>query len=142
LGLPAADEAAVLEGTGLCWTGACLPGVTLDELAEIARAHADVKVTVLRDLTSEQFLDHLRQSNDPARRYTINFSRAPIFGEGGGHHSPIAGYLEDEDMVLVLDVNALYEPWLIERERLFEAMDTVDGMSDAKRGLLLIEAAR
>lgn len=137
LGLPAADEDALLDGTGYCQTGGCFLGLTLDELAEVARAHADTKVTVLRDLSAEEFHEHLRRSNDPRYRYVINFSRSPIFGKGVGHHSPIAGYLEEEDEVLVIDVNEDYKPWLVERERLFAAMDTYDG--DLKRGLLLIE---
>jgi hypothetical protein len=58
-------------------------------------------------------------------------------GAGTGHHSPIGGYLEAEDLVFVLDVNRDYQPWLIERARLFAAMDTWDG--NKKRGLLLIE---
>jgi hypothetical protein len=45
--------------------------------------------------------------------------------------------LEAEDLVFVLDVNERYKPWLIQRQRLFSAMDTLDG--DKKRGLLLIE---
>lgn len=53
--------------------------------------------------------------------------------------SPIGGYLEAEDIVFGLDVNERYEPWLIERERLFSAMDTIDSDGDKKRGLLLIE---
>jgi hypothetical protein len=79
----------------------------------------------------------MRQANDPNRRYIINFSREQIFGAGVGHHSPIGGYLESEDLVFVLDVNRHYQPWLIERTRLFSAMNTFDGKS--KRGLLLIE---
>ena len=70
---------------------------------------------------------------------SINFSREPIFGTGAGHISPIGGYLEAEDLVFVLDVNEDYKPWLVERERLFSAMDTIDGDGDKKRGLLLIE---
>jgi hypothetical protein len=61
----------------------------------------------------------------------------PIFGDGVGHHSPIGGYLEAEDLVLVLDVNKKFQPWLVESTRLFSAMNTLDG--DKKRGLLLIE---
>ena len=49
----------------------------------------------------------------------------------------IGGYLESEDLVFVLDVNQQYRPWLVERVRLFSAMNTFDG--NAKRGLLLIE---
>jgi hypothetical protein len=137
LGDPASTEGAVLAGTGRCWTGFCFLGLTLDELADVARAHAGRKVTVLRDLTPEEFREHLRRSNDPAQRYVVNFSRAAIFGEGVGHHSPIGGYLEAEDLVFVLDVSSRFQPWLVERQRLFSAMDTRDG--EKKRGLLLIQ---
>jgi hypothetical protein len=58
---------------------------------------------------------------------------------GGGHHSPIAGYLADQDLVLVLDVNRKYGPWLVQSARLYDAMNTVDTGSGKKRGLLLIE---
>ena len=137
LGEPAIDEQKVLKGTGRCWSGFCIMGLTLDELAEVARANSNRKVTVLRDLTPEMFREHLRRSNDPARRYTINFHRKEIFGSGAGHHSPIGGYLEAEDLVFILDVNQTFRPWLIERNRLFSAMNTMDG--DKSRGLLLIE---
>lgn len=137
LGNAAINEDDVLKGTGRCWSGFCFLGLTLDELAEVARANSTRRITVLRDLTPAEFREHLRKSNDPARRYIINFSRKSIFGSGAGHHSPIGGYLESEDSVFVLDVNRAFRPWLIERERLFDAMNTFDG--DKKRGLLLIE---
>jgi hypothetical protein len=137
LGEPTTTEGKVLAGTGRCWTGFCILGLTLDELADVARAHTGRKITLLRDLTEEQFREHLRRSNDPSRRYIVNFSRKPIFGGGVGHHSPIGGYLEAEDLVFILDVNQRYQPWLVERKRLFDAVNTFDG--DRKRGLLLIE---
>ncbi len=112
-------------------------GLTLDELAEVARRHTKRTVTVLRDLTPDTFHELLRHANDPGRRYIVNFSREPIFGAGGGHHSPIGGYLEAEDLVFVLDVNLDFQPWLVEGRRLFAAMDTFDG--EKKRGLLQIE---
>jgi len=127
----------VLAGTGRCWTGVCLFGLTLDELADVARVHTSRKITLLRDLSEEQFRDHVYRSNDPARRYIVNFSRERIFGAGVGHHSPIGGYLEAEDLVFILDVNPDYQPWLVERKRLFEAVNTLDGKKT--RGLLLIE---
>ena len=92
---------------------------------------------VLRDLNEEEFREHLRRSNGPGRRYIVNFSREQIFGAGVGHYSPIGGYLEAEDLVFILDVNSNYQPWLVERQRLFAAVNTFDG--DKKRGLLLIE---
>ena len=137
LGDAATTEGEVLAGTGRCWTGFCIIGLTLDELADVARANTGRKVTVLRDLSEEEFREHLRRSNDPGRRYIVNFSRKHIFGSGAGHHSPIGGYLEPEDLVFILDVNRAFQPWLVERARLFGAVNTLDG--DKKRGLLLIE---
>jgi hypothetical protein len=130
-------EGKVLAGTGRCWTGVCVFGLTLDELADVARTNTSRKVTVLRDLSEEEFRGHLRRSNDPRRRYIVNFNRKRIFGAGVGHHSPIGGYLEPEDLVFVIDVNRDYQPWLVGGTRLFEAVNTLDG--DQKRGLLLIE---
>jgi hypothetical protein len=137
MGEEESTESEVLEGTGMCWTGFCIMGLTLDELATVARKHRERQVSLLRDITADEFLEHMKRSNDPGRRYVINFTREKIFGSGVGHHSPIGGYLEAQDLVLVLDVNEDYKPWLVERERLFAAMDTFDG--DNKRGLLLIE---
>ncbi len=133
----AKTESDVLAGTGRGRTGFCLFGPTLDELADVARARTTRKVTVLRDLALDEFREHLRRSNDASRRYVINFRRREIFGAGGGHFSPIAGHLEAEDLVFVLDVNRKFRPWLVEGRRLFEAMNTLD--RDKKRGLLMIE---
>ncbi|HEY4159008.1 MAG TPA: phytochelatin synthase family protein [Polyangiaceae bacterium] len=134
------DQSAILEGTGVSTVGGVLlGGLTLDQLAEIAQKKLGKRVTVLRDLDLAAFREQLRQSNDPARRYVINFTRGPLFATGGGHHSPIAGYLVDEDLVFVLDVNKKYGPWLVKSERLYQAMNTVDRSAKKKRGLLLIE---
>jgi hypothetical protein len=136
-GEPADTEKKVLAHTTKCWSGICFFGLSLDELADVTRTATKRSVTVLRDLTPEAFRDELRHVNEPSRRYVINFSRAPIFGSGVGHHSPIGGYLEAEDLVLVLDVNEKFKPWLVKSSRLYDAMNTVDG--DKKRGLLRIE---
>ncbi|HEY1086896.1 MAG TPA: phytochelatin synthase family protein, partial [Archangium sp.] len=103
--------------------------------AEATRASAPTwKVDVVRPGSLEAFREELRALGD--RRLIINFHRRPLFGRGGGHHSPIGGYLEEEDLVFVLDVNADYQPWLVSSARLFEAMDTVDSSSNEKRGLV------
>lgn len=138
-GVAAENEGAVLDGSGYCRLGMCFMGLTLDQLAEVARRKTTKNVTVLRDLTPDQFRAELLASNDATRRYVVNFTRKAIFGAGGGHHSPVGGYLEDADLVLVLDVNHDFQPWLIERARLFAAIDTVDSSSGKKRGLLKIE---
>ena len=137
-GRAVADEGEVLDRGGVCPMGMCMAGLTLDELAQLARDAGAMDVELHRDMNPQGFRELLRQANDPAKRVVVNFHRKPIFGTGGGHHSPIGGYLEAEDLVLVLDVNESYGPWLIERERLFAAVDTLDG--EQKRGLLVIGA--
>jgi hypothetical protein len=136
----AGDQASILQATNVSAVMGFLPGgVTLDQLAAIAKQKLGRQVTVLRDLDRASFREHLRHANDLSRRYVVNFTRGPLFGTGGGHHSPIAGYLADRDLVLVLDVNKAYGPWLVKADRLYEAMNTLDNTSQRKRGLLMIE---
>ena len=69
----------------------------------------------------------------------MNFHRGPLFARGGGHHSPIGGYLEAEDLVFVLDVNDAYDPWLAPVSRLLEAVSVVDTATGHTRGVVSIE---
>ncbi|MDQ3033828.1 MAG: phytochelatin synthase family protein [Myxococcota bacterium] len=137
----AADQAHVLEGTSITTIAGILPGgITLDQLADLARTRLPERaVTVHRDLDLASFRALMRRANDPDVRVIVNFHRGPLFARGGGHHSPIGGYLEDEDLVFVLDVNDDYDPWLARTERLFAAIDTVDPTSGLERGVLVIE---
>lgn len=137
-GHDAATPQAMIEGTSLCRFGICLGGISLDELQALMSQRTCSSVDLLRDLSLPAFREQLRHTNEEGIRYTINFDRGPLFGRSGGHHSPIGGYLEDEDLVLVLDVNDKYHPWLVRSERLFAAMNTVDGSSGKRRGLLRI----
>jgi hypothetical protein len=112
--------------------------MALEQLAnEAAEAvPAPWRVSAVRPKTLEEFRAELRSSNDEKRRFVINFARLPLFGGGSGHHSPIGGYLEEEDLVFVLDVNSNFGPWLVTPERLFGAMNTVaDWVSGKTRGL-------
>jgi hypothetical protein len=135
-----ADQHSILAGTHYWTVFGLLPGgMTLDDLAALVREKSGKHVDVLRDIDLATFRRELAHANDPSRRYIINFHRGPLFGTGGGHFSPIAGYLESADLVLVLDVNRKYQPWLVPTERLFQAMDTVDRSAGRKRGLLRIQ---
>ncbi|HYD84443.1 MAG TPA: phytochelatin synthase family protein, partial [Opitutus sp.] len=60
---------------------------------------------------------------------------------GHGHISPILGYLPEEDLVFVGDVNARFRPFLVPSERLLEAMNTTDTSTGRSRGLLRIGPA-
>jgi Phytochelatin synthase len=97
-------------------------------------------VDAVRPPTVEALRVELRASNDEGRRYVLNFARSPLFGAGGGHHSPLGGYLEDEDLAFVLDVNSGFGPWLVSAERLFEAVSSVaDWSTGTTRGLARFE---
>jgi hypothetical protein len=120
--------------------GVLIGGLTLDELATLLRARTVHRVSVVRDLTLPELRRHLESTNDPGYRYIANFHRGPLFGRGHGHFSPLLGYLADEDLVLVGDVNRDYRPFLVKSQVLWQAIDTVDTDSGAKRGLVIVEA--
>src|SRR6478672_10787903 len=75
-----ADQQHVLDGTGIGTTfGMVWGGLTLDKEAELLRAKTGKAVTVLRDLDLAQFRAELQHANEPGRRYTVNFTRGPLF---------------------------------------------------------------
>lgn len=142
------DQHSVLAGTSvntmlgyvMSWEHG--PGMTLDQEADLLRVATGEHVEVLRDLDIDAFRAELRQTNDPRFRYITNFHRAPLWGSGHGHFSPILGYLEVVDLVFVGDVNEEYGPFLTPPERLLEAMNTMDAASGRSRGLLRVGPAR
>jgi len=120
-------------------------GLRAMSLEEVAREGGEVlppgwTAAVVRPSSVAALRDELRTANDPRRRFIANFSRAALFGRGGGHHSPIGGYLEAEDLAFVLDVNASFGPWLVSTERLLHAMSTLDRGDGRARGLARFEA--
>lgn len=120
------------------WFGILLGGMTIDELASLARERSGRVVSVVRSPTLVQFRAHMARANDPAFRYIVNFHRGPLFGRGHGHFSPILAYLPDRDLVLVGDVNADYRPFLVSSERLWRASNIVDSATGRPRGLIQI----
>lgn len=112
--------------------------MSLDQLATEAGevVPAPWRVRPVRPSTVEELRAELISSNDERRRFVTNFARASLFGGGSGHHSPIGGYLEHEDLAFILDVNAGFGPWLVSTQRLFDAMNTIADWATGKtRGL-------
>ncbi|MDX2009355.1 MAG: phytochelatin synthase family protein [Myxococcaceae bacterium] len=115
-----------------------LRAMSLDQLTSESREVVPAPWTVesVRPGSPAALRDDLRRANDEDRRLIVNFSRAPLFGRGGGHHSPIGGYLEADDLAFVLDVNKGFGPWLVPTEALFDAMNTTaDWTTGLTRGL-------
>jgi hypothetical protein len=142
LGVHGLSQSNVIENSSIYYIKARILGLTLDEMKRIFKdnlqktGHSEWSVTKYRDLTFEEFRDHIRQANHPGFRYVINFNRLPLFGVDIGHHSPIGGYIEDSDSVFLLDVLEDYKPFIVSTEKLFIAMNTIDNETDKKRGLI------
>src|SRR5262249_942982 len=102
--------------------GLGLRPMSLDQLASEAAegVRPEGHVRPVRPETGGGLGDELRASNDQRRRYVTNFARWSLFGGGGGHHSPLGGFLEHEDLAFVLDVNPGFGPWLVSSQRLFD----------------------
>ena len=66
----------------------------------------------------------------------LNYSRKTLGQTGDGHFSPIGGYHEREDMVLILDVARFkYPPYWIPLPMAFEAMQGLDSTTEQPRGM-------
>lgn len=102
----------------------------------------------------DAFLKALIKSNQPQNyRVAVNFLRSSLFGFPtptwlpgswllallGGHFSPVLGYLEEENLVAIFDVNKKYGFYLVEARRLFASVNTFDFMNGTTRGLILTE---
>ncbi len=136
-----ATPAQVLAGSGIPSIFGLLPGgLTLDQEAALLRRRTGQPVTVLRGLSLAEFRREVARSDDPGMRVIVNFTRAPLFGRGHGHFSPILGYLPDRDLVFVGDVNGSFRPWLTPVARLYAAQATIDPATNAARGLLEVRA--
>jgi hypothetical protein len=137
---PEHTQSSLFEKADVGYWKARIMGLTLDEMTELMKANSNLAIIAHRNLLETQFRSYLRKTNNPNYRLVINFHREPLFGVDIGHFSPIGGYLEKQDLVFVLDVLEDYQPFLVPADRLFEAMDTIDGSTGQKRGLILVQA--
>ena len=117
-------------------------GLTLDELGGMFEAHS-VKASVHH--AEESSLEEFRKAaiaslNDGESFILVNYRRAEIGQERGGHISPLGAYDADTDRFLILDVTRYkYPPVWVEAASLFDAMNTPDSdNNDRSRGYLLV----
>jgi hypothetical protein len=118
-----------------------LGGMTLDQLAELLRAH-DLSVSVVHagDADLAAFRDVARANLvDPTDFLLVNYDRAALHQQGRGHISPVVAYHAETDRFLVLDVASHYYPptWVPAIE-LWNAMNTIDASSGKTRGFVLV----
>jgi glutathione gamma-glutamylcysteinyltransferase len=79
-------------------------------------------------------------SSDKAERFiVVNFSRKSLSQTGGGHFSPVGGYLPSKDLVLIMDTARFkYPPFWVSLTDLWKAMTTWDIDSDSHRGYFIV----
>lgn len=99
------------------------------------------------DVSLDEFRRLIRTNLETPGNYVlINYLRRTIGQERGGHISPLAAYDADTDQFLILDVSRYdvsrykYPPVWVQAETLWQAINTVDSVSNQTRGFLLIEA--
>ena len=138
LGVQVDSERALFGDHRLAWWKALGLGMTLDELARLARANTSYLVDILRIGSLKAFRAVLAEANAPGTRLIVNFDRAPLFGVAVGHFSPIGGYDPTTGLVTLLDVTEGYGFSLVPDALLFRATRTEDPLSGRARGLLRI----
>jgi hypothetical protein len=71
----------------------------------------------------------------------VNYDRAVLGQDGGGHISPVGAYSPETDRMLVLDVAAYKYPYTwVPVSKLWSALNTIDPDSGQTRGYLLVSA--
>jgi hypothetical protein len=120
-------------------------GVTIDQLADVIRAHpAAAEVHFASDTTLDAFRELAAKNMATAGDFVIvNYNRQDVGQEFMGHISPIAAYHAPSDRFLLLDVARYkYAPVWVRADALFGAMHTHDLASGKSRGFVVARAAR
>jgi glutathione gamma-glutamylcysteinyltransferase len=126
-------------------------GLSFSEFESLARCHG-VKISPHRvcsptpgecqDHSYERFRELVREvsGNASASSFLVtNFSRKYLGQTGDGHYSPIGGYHQGRDMVLVLDVARFkYPPYWVRLGDLWASMAASDKATGQTRGYFLI----
>lgn len=117
-------------------------GMSLDQLGAILETKPlDVEVHHAAESTVGEFRatakDYLSR---PDHFVLVNYLRAGVGQESGGHHSPLAAYHGGSDRFLILDTARYkYPPVWVRADDLFAAMNTRDASVPTKtRGYVLV----
>lgn len=115
-------------------------GITLEQLETLLNlSGARAEKRFASDMDVDSFRRTARQAiADPGAILLVNFDRAELRQDGGGHISPVAAYDEASDRFLILDVARYkYLPAWATAERLYAAMNTPDSSSGTTRGYVI-----
>ena len=136
-------------------------GITLDEFACLSKCNGCniVKKRVSSSSSSSSDDDDANSNNnnkpsslEEFRNYVkeiskvknkvlvISYNRKTLGQTGSGHFSPISGYEEEQDLVLILDVARFkYPPHWVKLDLVHEAMCGIDSSTGKSRGYVILE---
>lgn len=115
-------------------------GLTIPQLACLGRCNgARVEVEYAGSTTVDRLRQAVRESAaTPGEPHLVAaYDRASLGQTGSGHFSPIGGYHEGRDLVLILDVARFkYPPHWVPLPALFQAMLPLDAETGKSRGFV------
>ncbi|GAA6008360.1 hypothetical protein JCM10207_000100 [Rhodosporidiobolus poonsookiae] len=126
-------------------------GITLSEFTCLARCNGlQAKVvSPLLDSTPEKRTEAVKRFREDVKSVArgkgamaISYSRKVLGQTGSGHFSPLGGYCEKEDKLLILDVARFKYPshW-VPLELAWEAMLPIDDATGQPRGYVMLDVA-
>eukprot|EP01080_Neovahlkampfia_damariscottae_P009317 gene9317-1405_t len=120
-------------------------GITFQEFCCISKLNgAHVEKYLASETTKENFRNEIKKSIESMKtenesHVVVSFDRSKLGQTGTGHFSPIGGYNEEKDMVLILDVARFkYPPYWTSIDLLWDSLLTVDEDSGTSRGFCSI----
>lgn len=121
-----------------------MPGMTIDQLADLVQCHpANAKTVHAEDSTLDDFRALVAKNlATPDDFIIVNYDRAGVGQESMGHISPLGAFDAKADKILLLDVARYkYPPVWADTAALFAAMRTKDPVSGRTRGWVVVSAA-
>jgi hypothetical protein len=116
-------------------------GITFLEFCCISRMNgAQVEKFLASESSKEVFRNEIKKSiqsmkTENESHIVVSFDRSILGQTGTGHFSPIGGFNEEKDMVLILDVARFkYPPYWVSIEMLWESFLSIDNQSGTTRG--------
>ena len=120
-------------------------GITFDEFVCLARCNGLNVADGNRanKISIEEFRAVVKNVSTTKTKFlALSYDRKALGQTGSGHFSPCAGYNEEKDMLLILDVARFkYPPHWVKLQTMYKAMCGIDSTTGKPRGYILLERA-
>ncbi|CAA92263.1 phytochelatin synthetase [Schizosaccharomyces pombe] len=117
-------------------------GVTLEEFSCLANCNGLRTITkCVKDVSFDEFRkDVISCSTIENKIMAISFCRKVLGQTGDGHFSPVGGFSESDNKILILDVARFKYPcYWVDLKLMYESMFPIDKASGQPRGYVLLE---